>query len=104
MLTPWFLIIIGEEECGNNFEEDEAFPPIGRRLEDMIDEEVMGFNDDDVLPRVNNVDQMVRDVQFQGMYTTSELARLKQFIEDSKKPLYSGCHKYSRLSCDLKLL
>jgi len=75
------------------------------RPEDMTDQEVMGFNDDDdVLPRVNNVDQMVRDVQFQGMYTTSELARLKQFIEDSKKPLYSGCHKYSRLSCDLKLL
>ena len=74
------------------------------RPEDMTNQEVTSFNDDDELPRANNVDQMVRDVQFQGMYTTSELARLKQFIEDSKKPLYSGCHKYSLLSCDLKLL
>jgi len=39
---------------------------------------------------------MLRDVEFQGVYTSSELARLK--------PLYPGCHKYSRLSGDLKLL
>jgi hypothetical protein len=29
---------------------------------------------------------------------------MKQFIEDSKKPLYPDCQKYSRLSGDLKLL
>jgi hypothetical protein len=29
---------------------------------------------------------------------------LKQFIEDSKKPLYPDCQKYSCLSGDLKLL
>jgi hypothetical protein len=34
----------------------------------------------------------------------SELVRLKQFIEDSKKRLYPDCQKYSRLSGDLKLL
>jgi hypothetical protein len=38
------------------------------------------------------------------VYTPSELARLKQLIEDSKKPLYPDCHKYSRLSGGLKLL
>ena len=53
---------------------------------------------------MNNIDQLVRDIEFQDMYTTSELARLKQFVEDSKKPLYPGCHKYSRLSGDLELL
>jgi len=72
--------------------------------EEMTDQEVTGFNYDDLLPRVNNVDQMLRDVEFQGVYTSSELSRLKQFVEDSKKPLYLGCHKYSRLSGDLKLL
>jgi hypothetical protein len=36
--------------------------------------------------------------------TPSELARLKQFIEDSEKPVYLDCQKYSRLSGDLKLL
>ena len=72
--------------------------------EDMTDEQVTGFNDDEVLPRVDNVDQMVRDVEFQGVYTSSELARLRQFVKDSKTPLYPGCKKYSRLSGDLKLL
>jgi hypothetical protein len=38
------------------------------------------------------------------VYTPSDLARLKQFIDDSKKPLYPDCQKYSRLSSDLKLL
>jgi hypothetical protein len=38
------------------------------------------------------------------VYTPYELARLKQFIEDSKKPLYPDCQKYYRLSGDLKLL
>jgi hypothetical protein len=38
------------------------------------------------------------------VYTPSNLVRLKQFIEDSKKPLYPDCQKYSRLSGDLKLL
>jgi hypothetical protein len=38
------------------------------------------------------------------VYTPSELARLKQFIKDSKKPLYLDCQKYSHLSGDLKLL
>jgi hypothetical protein len=38
------------------------------------------------------------------VYTPSELARLKPFIEDSKKPFYPDCQKYSHLSGDLKLL
>jgi hypothetical protein len=38
------------------------------------------------------------------VYTPSELASLKQFIEDSKKSLYPDCQKYSRLSSDLNLL
>jgi hypothetical protein len=47
---------------------------------------------------------MVRDAEQQGVYTTSKLARLWQFVEDSKKPLYLGCYRYSHLSGDLKLL
>jgi hypothetical protein len=38
------------------------------------------------------------------VHTPSKLARLKQLIKDSKKPLYPDCQKYSRLSGDLKLL
>jgi hypothetical protein len=47
---------------------------------------------------------MLRDVEFQRVYTPSELARLKHFIENWTKPLYPHCQKYSRLSGDLKLL
>jgi hypothetical protein len=43
------------------------------------------------LQRVHNVDQMLRDIEFQRVYTPSKLARLKQFIEDLKKPLYPDC-------------
>jgi hypothetical protein len=47
---------------------------------------------------------MARLTEFHRQHTPSELARHKQFIEDSKKPLYPNCQKYSRLSSDLKLL
>ena len=64
-LTPCFVIIIGEEECGiYNFEEDEALPPGMMQPEDMTDQEVAGLSDDELLPRVHNVDQMLRDVEF----------------------------------------
>jgi hypothetical protein len=87
------------------FEENEPlFPPNVLMPEDIIDQEVRGFDDGEVLQRVHNVDQMLRDVEFQQVYTPYELVRLKQFIEDSKKPLYPNCQKYSRLSDDLKLL
>jgi hypothetical protein len=79
------------------------FPPIVLRPEDITDQEVRGFDDGEVLHRVHNVDQMLLDIEFQRVYTPSELAKLKQFIEDSKKPLYPDCHKYSRLSSDLNL-
>jgi hypothetical protein len=58
------------------------------RPEDITSQEVRGFDYGEVLERVHNVDQMLRDVEFQRVYTPSELARLKKFIKDSKKPLY----------------
>jgi hypothetical protein len=80
------------------------FPPNVLRPKDITDQEVRGFDDGEVLQRVHYVDQMLRDIEFQRVYTPSELARLKKFIEDLKKPLYPDCQKYSRLSGDLKLL
>jgi hypothetical protein len=74
------------------------------RPNDITDQEVRGFDDGEVLQRVHNVDQILRDVEFQREYTPSELVRLKQFIEYSKKPLYLDCQKYSCLSGDLELL
>jgi hypothetical protein len=80
------------------------FPANVLRPDDITDQEVRGFDDGEVLQRVHNDDQMLRDTEFQRVYTPSKLARLKQFIEDSKKPLYPDCQKYSRLSGDLNLL
>jgi hypothetical protein len=87
-----------------SFIRQQPFPPNVMRPEDITDQEVRGFNDGEVLQRVHNVDQMLRDVEFQRVNTPSELARLKQFTEDSNKPLYPDCQKYSRLSGDLKLM
>jgi hypothetical protein len=42
------------------------------RPEDITDQEVRGFNDSEVFQHVHNVDQMLRDVEFQRVYTPSE--------------------------------
>jgi hypothetical protein len=48
------------------FEENEPlFPPNLLRPEDITDQEVRGFDDGEVLQCVHNVDQMLRDVEFQ---------------------------------------
>jgi hypothetical protein len=49
------------------------------RPEDITDQKVRGFDDGEVLQRVDNVDQILWDVEFQRVYTPSELARLKLF-------------------------
>jgi hypothetical protein len=41
------------------------FPPNVLRPKDITDQEVRGFNDGEVLQHVDNVDQMLRDVEFQ---------------------------------------
>jgi hypothetical protein len=41
------------------------FLPNVMRPEDITDQEVRGFDDGEVLQRVHNVDQMLRDVEFQ---------------------------------------
>ena len=53
------------DEGGVFDEENEPFPPIVMRPEDITDQEVMGFNDGELLQRVHNIDQMLRDVEFQ---------------------------------------
>jgi hypothetical protein len=92
------------DECGVFEENEPLFPPNVMRPEDITDQEFRGFDDGEVLQRLHNVDQMWQDVEFQRVYTPSELARLNKFIQDSKKPLYPDCQKYSHRSCDLKLL
>jgi hypothetical protein len=58
-------------------ENEPLFPPNVMWPEDITNQEVRGFDDGEVLQRVHNVDQMLRDVEFQRVYTPYELVRLK---------------------------
>jgi hypothetical protein len=79
------LTMIDLDDSGLFEGNEPLFPPNVLRPEDITDQEVMGFDDVEVLQRVHNVDQILRDIEFQRVYTPSELAMLKQFIEDSEE-------------------
>ena len=64
----------------------------------------MECNDDQFDALVDNVEEMIHDVRGEDEMTEAELRKYKQFIDDSKKPLYAHCEKYSRVTGDLKLL
>jgi hypothetical protein len=69
-----------DEDLDDNglFEGNEPlFPPNVLRPEDITNQEVRGFDDDEVFQRVHNVDQMLRGVEFQRVYTPTKLERLK---------------------------
>jgi hypothetical protein len=59
------------------------FPPNVLRPEDITDQEVRGFDDGEVLQRVHNVDQMLRDIFFSentvGEFPTAQLNK-KEFM------------------------
>ena len=64
----------------------------------------MECNDEQFDVLVDNVEEMIHDVRGEDKMTEAELRKYKQFVEDSKKPLYPHCQKYSRVTGDLKLL
>jgi hypothetical protein len=51
--------------CEGGMENEPLFPPNVLRPEDITDQEVRSLYDGEVLQRVHNVDQMLRDVEFQ---------------------------------------
>ena len=54
----------------------------------------MECNDDQFDALVNNVEDMIRDVRGEeDEMMEAELRKYKQFVEDSKKALYSRCEK-----------
>ena len=65
----------------------------------------MECNDDQFDALVDNVEDMIRDVRGkEDEMMEAELRKYRQFVEDSKKPLYPYCEKYSRVTGHLKLL
>lgn len=89
----------GQERTAHADEEnfdDEDFDVIN-------DEGILDF-DDDIDALLDNVDEMIHDVRVEDELTDAELRKFRQFVEDSKKPLYPNCERYSRVTGDLKLL
>ena len=72
--------------------------------DDINEECILEFSDNQFDALVDNVEEMIHDVRGEDEMTEAELRKYKQFVEDSKKPLYPHCEKYSRVTGDLKLL
>ena len=72
--------------------------------DDFNEECMLEFSEHQFDALVDNVEEMIHDVRGEHEMTEAELCKYKQFVEDSKKPLYLHCEKYSRVTGDLKLL
>jgi len=72
--------------------------------DDSNKECILEFSEHQFDALVGNVEEMIHDVRGEDEMTEAELRKYKQFVEDSKKPLYPHCEKYSRVTGDLKLL
>jgi len=75
--------------------------------DDVNEADILGLSDDDIVSRVDNIEEMVRNVERHAdddQYSNGELAKYKKMIEDSKKPFYDGCAvRYTRLFAMVKL-
>jgi hypothetical protein len=87
-----------EREVPTSVEEDH---------DDVNEEDILGFTDDDINFQVHNIEEMVCNVERHGdddQYSNGELAKYKKMIKDSKKPFYHGCAaQYTKLFVMLKL-
>ena len=72
--------------------------------DDINEECILEFSDDQFDALVDNVEEMIHDVRGEDEMTEAKLRKYKQFVGDSKKSLYPHCEKYSRVTGDLKLL
>ena len=76
----------------------------GQAYDDINEECILEFSDDQFYALVDNFEEMIHDVRGEDEMTEVELHKYKQFVEDYKKPLYPQCEMYSRITGDLKLL
>jgi hypothetical protein len=75
--------------------------------DDVNETYILRMSDDDIVSRVNNIEEMVHNVERQAdddQYSNGELAKYKKMIKDSNKPFYDGCAvRYMRLFVMMKL-
>jgi hypothetical protein len=75
--------------------------------DDVNDADILRLSDDGIMSRVDNIEEMVRNVERYAdddQYSNDVLAKYKKMIEDSNKPFYDGCAvRYTRLFTMVKL-
>jgi hypothetical protein len=75
--------------------------------DDVNETDILRLSDDDIMSRVDNIEQMVRNVERHtdgDQYSNDKLVKYKKMIEDSNKPFYDGCVvRYTRLFVMVKL-
>jgi hypothetical protein len=63
--------------------------------DDNVNEaDILRLSDDDIVSRVDNIEEMVRNVERHAnddQYSNSKLAKYKKMIENSNKLFYDGC-------------
>ena len=65
--------------------------------DDINEECILEFSDDQFDALVDNVEEMIHDVRGEDEMTEAELRKYKQIVEGSKNPLYPYYERYSRL-------
>jgi hypothetical protein len=74
----------------------EEVPTTGAEEEDddVNEADILRLNEDDTVSRVDNIEEMVRNVERHAdddQYSNDELAKYKKMIEEFNKPFYDGC-------------
>jgi hypothetical protein len=98
----------GEVEL-NEAEMREEIPTDGVEEEDddVNEANILRLSDVDIVSRVDNIEEMVRNVERHAdddQYNNGKLAKYKKMIEDSNKPFYDGCAVwYTRLFAMVKI-
>jgi hypothetical protein len=93
----------------NEAEMREEVPTNGVEEEDddVNEADILRLNYDDIVSRVDNIEEMVHNVERHtddDQYSNIELAKYKKMIEDSNKSFYDGCAiRYMRLFAMVKL-
>jgi hypothetical protein len=93
----------------NEAEMREEVPTDGVEEEDddVNEADILRLSDDDIMSRVDNIVEMVRNVERHtgdDQYSNDEIAKYKKMIEDSNKPFYDGCAvRYTRLFAMVKV-
>jgi hypothetical protein len=93
----------------NEAEMREEVPTDGVKGEDddVNEADILRLSDDDIVSRVDNIEEMVRNVERHtddDQYSNGKLAKYKKMIEESNKPFYDGCAvQYTRLFTMVKL-